>query len=134
MKNFMKVVVLLLLMTSCHPKTETQQVSGVEIPKLYIKTTTATGEGGTQVFTDTTTMVESDNFEVTLTAMGIGLAIYYYGSKDIGNGKFFNIVESDTIAKFIGSGEFLNYMSERGYKVVNEERNEIWNHYTFKRE
>ena len=117
-----------------YPKTEPQQESDRDAPTLYIKTTTATGEGDNQVFTDTTTMVDSDNFEVTLTAMGIGLAIYYYGSKDIGNGKFFNIVESDSIAKFRGSGEFLNYMSERGYKMVDEKRDEFSTDYTFKRE
>lgn len=141
MNNLMKRVILLLLITSCSAKTDSQQASNGASPKLYIKTTTATGVDDNQVVVDTTTMVDSDYFEVTLSVMGIGLATYYIGSKDIEKGqsvedfrwKYFNIVENDSIVKFNGSGEFINYMSERGYEMVDEQRNKYSNDYTFKR-
>jgi hypothetical protein len=84
-------------------------------------------------------MVDSDYFEVSLGVMGIGLATYYYGNKNIEKGqsvenftsKYFNIVENDSIVKFNGSREFINYMSERGYEMV--ESNNVSNDYTFKR-
>ena len=134
MKNLVKGAVLLLLLIPGIAITGTAQVLKSNTPKLYIKTTTTKGEGGNQVFTSTTTTVESEIFEVSLGVMGVGLANYYYGSKVIDDGKYFNIVENDSIVTFNGSGEFIKYMSARGYKMVSETRGEFANSYVFKRE
>ena len=139
MKNFVKSVLWLLVCTSCGSKIESSQVSESTGPKLYIQTTTATGVGEDHVF-DSTTVVDSDVFEVTLSVMGEGLAMYYIGTKDLGaeqsdgHLKFFNIVENDSIVKFNGSAEFMKYMSDRRYKMVSERRGEFANEYVFKRE
>lgn len=134
MKNLVNRAVLLLLVISCIAKTGTAQALKSAIPKLYIKTTTAKGEGNNQIFTSTTTTVESEIFEVSLGVMGVGLANYYYGSKVIDDEKYFNIVENDSIVTFNGSGEFIRFMSARGYKMVSERRGEFANDYVFKRE
>ena len=139
MNNFVKSVLLLIVCTSCGSKTAPQEPERTG-PQLYINTTTATGVGEDHVF-DSTTVVDSDVFEVTLSVMGEGLATYYIGTRDLGaeesdgHLKFFNIVEkNDSIVKFNGSGEFMKYMSERGYKMVSETKGEFANSYVFKRE
>jgi hypothetical protein len=139
MNNFIKSLILLFLFTSCGSKTESSQESERAGPKLYIRTTTATGVGEEHVF-DSTTVVNSDVFEVTLSVMGEGDSLYYIGTKDLGaeqsdgHLKFFNIVENDSIVRFNGSTEFMKYLSERGYKMVSEKRGEFANDYVFKRE
>ena len=126
----------LLLITSCNNAPKNSSKS----EKLYIKTTTVTGVDKKQVKTDVNSVVNSDYFEVSLSAYAD--YTYYKGQRDIvtptsiENFKsvFFIIVDKDgNDIKFKESTEFLNFMSAHGYEMVDQVKNDYGADYTFKK-
>lgn len=102
---------------------------------LYMKTTTLLQESKL----DTISKVTSDYLEVDLTEMnnkkykGKKLLQNNY-SKDNYKAIFFEIVdEKGNLLWFNNSSEFLNYISERGYEMVDKKETQYHISYTFKR-
>jgi uncharacterized lipoprotein YajG len=133
-----------LLITSCNntpktsSKTDTPKISS-KTEKLFIKTVSATGTGENQKSTETISEVTSDYFEIKLAAL---TDVGYGAQKDVITpevGKefkyvFFYIVNEDgSNIKFTTSTEFLNYMSLRGYEMVDQIKNEYGTDYIFKK-
>jgi hypothetical protein len=131
---------LLLIISSCKnaPKNPSNDNTS-RTEKLYIKTTTTTGTGKEAATKETITEVHSDYFEVGLDLQKTG---EYSASKEIYVPKtgekfkyiFFTISQEDgTMIKFNTSEEFLNFMSSRGYDMVNQIRNEYGANFTFRK-
>lgn len=126
---------LMLIISSCNnsPKNSSKT------EKLFIKTTSATGINEKQVKTETISEVTSDYFEIGLSSLDSG---GYGATKEVITpevGKefkyvFFYVVNKDgSSIKFTTSTEFLNYMSARGYDMVDQIKNEYGADYTFKK-
>jgi hypothetical protein len=131
---------LLFILNSCNntPKNSSTNNSK-KTEKLYIKTISATGVDKNQVKTETISEVTTDYFEVGLGSLTTG---GYSGQKDIITpevGKefkfvFFYIVKKDgSNITFTTSTEFLNFMSARGYEMVDQLKNNYGADYTFKK-
>lgn len=91
---------------------------------------------------DTTTEVASEYFEIGLYSYEGG--DHFTTKKDLEDvidldhpqntrSKYFEIVENDSLKSFSSSTEFLNYMSERGYEMVDQSKLRYHTDYTFKR-
>lgn len=131
----------LIIIISCG--TITKRSSGYE--KLFIKTISYTDIGSEQVKTETTSEITSDYFEVGLR--------FKYGLESLSEGQyiaikdiirpsshenfknvFFNIVDKDgNLIVFSTTTDLLNFMSVRGYEMIDQLKNEDGVDYTFKR-
>ena len=154
----MKYIVILIItinaILACSPKqSETQTLDSTEvqkskaIPILYIQTVTVIGTGDKQKTTKEITTINSDYFEVSLSSYGnvnpnkAGDSGFRAG-KEIENPKidaefryvFFDITDKDgTILDFKTSTDFLNFMSERGYEMIDQIKSKYHTDYTFKK-
>jgi hypothetical protein len=131
----------ILLISSCGIAIKESSVA----EKLYIKTTTYTGIGPTQIKTETISEITSDYFEVGLRFL-YGLESIsegqYIATKDIirpssdENFKnvFLNIVHKDgSLIIFSLTTDLLNFMSAHGYEMVDQLKNDEGVDYTFKK-
>ena len=116
--GLLSLIMMSIIMTSCN-----QQKS-----RLYIKTVTVIGIDENQVETDTITIINSDYFEIGL-YLGSSEEPSFITKKDvikptsIENYKavLFRIVQEDgNDIIFKSSTEFLNFMSKRGYEMIDQ--------------
>ncbi|MFC2119192.1 hypothetical protein ACFLSY_11170 [Bacteroidota bacterium] len=146
------ILFLVIILSSCKqgenesksdtgtPITEQKTEEESKKPQVYIKTVSAVGVDENQVKTDTITTIDTDYFEVGLYLMVD--ETNYTTKKDIvkptsiENFKsvFFYLVDNDGMKiNFKGSTEFLNFMSERGYEMVDQVKFDYHTDYTFKK-
>lgn len=153
MKNVLSLVVLVMFaFYSCNTSqkesnsTENDKVAEKTeldntIPKLYITTFTFTDTGANQKADSAITVINSDYFEVSLYSL-VDKSKGYYAKKDIENATsldnyryiFLEITTKDAEdVYFKNSTEFLNYMSEHNYEMVDQEKHQYRTDYTFKK-
>lgn len=110
-------------------------------PKIYIKTTTIKGLLANSQKEYNTTELKSDYFEIGLYSYSAG---YYTTKRELKNMvdeknlnnsimQFLEIVEKDSVKQFINTTQFLNYMSEGGYEMVDQSKLKYRTDYTFKK-
>ena len=123
-------LVTVLIITAC----------GKHKSELYILTTTVHGSDDKEVRKDSLTMIDSDYFETSLESMSNG-TIYRAGKELVKPSidqefqmTFFEIVAKDrTSLRFKTSGEFLKFMSSKGYEMTDQTKYKYHTDYTFKR-
>lgn len=154
---YMKYIIVLIITVNtflaCNSKqseiqnSDSGKIQAKAIPVLYIQTITAVGTGDKQKMTKAITIINSDYFEVSLNSFGnvnpnqAGDSGFRAG-KEIESPKidvefrsvFFDVTDKDgTILEFKTSTQFLNFMSERGYEMVDQIKSKYHTDYTFKK-
>ena len=135
MKYLGKILVFLILIsvscTQAPPPT----------PLIHIKTTTAIGAGDEQVKSEKVTQVTSNYFEVKLSVLAddpnsiAGGTIEQSGVGEPFKYVFFNIVSADEeVIKFKTPTEFLNFMTEHRYEMVDQKKSQNSTDYTFRKD
>ena len=131
MKIKLLVIVSFFFLFSCQSNTQ---------ESLLINTRTVTGSGENSKVTSVISTIESDYFEVTLSELSDEPK--FIAKKDLiepssmENYKyvFFNISDEEgENLKFDTSADFLNFMSERGYNLVDQVKNKYGGDYTFQK-
>jgi len=130
--GLLSLIMMSIIMTSCN-----QQKN--EKPRLYIKTVTVIGIDENQIETDTITIIDYDYFEIGLylrTDEGFMTNKDVIKATSIENYKAveFRIVQEDgSNIMFKSSTEFLNFMSKRGYDMIDQLKSKYHTDYTFKK-
>lgn len=130
MKYVVLILMLLCFLNSCQK----------DSPKIYIKTSTISGFPKMEK-RDTTTEVTMEYFEIGLYSYESGN--HFTTRKELENvidlehpqnskSKYFEIVENDSLKSFTSSTEFINYMLERGYEMVDQSKLRHHTDYTFR--
>jgi hypothetical protein len=118
----------------------TKNVDKPSRPQVFVKLSTTTGVNEKQITKDSNYVIENDYFEVGLYSVGQGKS--YIAEKEIEEPRSIENFKSVTLyivdstqnpISFKSSTEFLNYMSERGYEMVDQEKLKYHTDYTFKR-
>lgn len=137
---------LIILGISCAPKSEqikeqSQEPKVVkEVHKILVKFTSVTDVDGKQISKDTIKALDTEYFEIGLSSISKGTS--YIAQRDIEQSKvgqpfhseYLSIVHGDgNVVHFNDSNEFLNYMSERGYELVDQSKSKYRTDYTFKK-
>ncbi len=147
MKIFRSIAVIILIV-SCQPKVKEgssqDSKQTLSIPKLYIKTTEINGVDKKRIEKSEITIVTSHYFEISLlTQTHSDGSVSYVPNKqlispvslDNYKSKDFYIVadEKGSAKLFESTTEFLNYMSEREYDLVDQKESKHRIDYTFKK-
>lgn len=132
MKASSLIFIFLLIFNSCENKQA--------IAPLYITTTTATSPNGEIEKKMVTSQVDSDYFEVSLSELADKAE--FIATKDLvkaTSSKDFKYVFLEVTNKegeayhFATSTDFLNFMSERGFQLIDQKKTKFGGDYTFQR-
>lgn len=151
MKIKLLVIISLVYLLSCQSNTQeskagnSEQKEKIENQKelnkqLFISTRTVTGTEENRKDTSVITRIESDYFEVTLSKLSeepkfiATKKLIEPSSMENFKYVYFNITDEEgENFKFDTSVDFLNFMSERGYNLVDQVKNKYGGDYTFKK-
>ncbi len=121
MKNTLFTVLIILMAIACS--------CGIDNKPIYIATYKS-------IDSVVVSEVKDDYFEISLHSMQSGTN--YKASKEYkdseGDWVFIDIVDMEgERIRFTNSTEFLNFISERGYEMVDQSKEKYITHYTFKK-
>lgn len=152
MKIFNYSIVLLILFSSCQSNTQNSSSKNTEQntvnsnqeginPKLFISTRTRIAIKGIETDSSIVSIINSDYFEVRLSSLAdeakfIARNNTINAYEDGGNFKFVDFTIANKTGKsykFETNTDFLNFMSERGYDLVDQIKNKYSVDYTFKK-
>lgn len=126
--------------SSCNQSSQSKNVGKAIIPQVFVKLSTTTGVDEKRMTKDSNYVIETDYFEVGLYSVGQGKS--YIAEKEIEEPKSIENFKSVTLyvvdstqnpISFNNSTEFLNYMSERRYEMVDQQKLKYRTDYTFKK-
>lgn len=132
-KHLISIMLILSLLIAC--------TNEKKAPKLFLQTVTIEGTKKNEKTTKKTEVIDSDYFEIGLFLLvdkskGFHAKIEIEKPESIDNFRkvFAQIAdERDSAIYFKGSTEFLNYMSERGYLMVDQVKKKYSTDYTFQK-
>jgi len=117
----------------------------MQTEKLYIKTKDITGTAHKPITKETISVATMDYLEISLVKYpDPGKGDYFKAEKEIRdnyskdkpiNLQSISVVKDSkgTELRFYGSTEFLNYMSSRGYKMLDQKKEKYHTDYTFQK-
>lgn len=146
-KHLVSIMLIFSLLIACtNEKKEVTQKPNetneiVPTPKLYVQTVTIVGVDENEKTSKKSTVIDSDYFEIGLFSLvdkskGFHAKIDIEKPESIDNFRmvFAQIVdERDSAIYFRGSTEFLNFISERGYKMIDQVKKKYSTDYTFQK-
>lgn len=137
------LLVFSFILASCSNSNNSNDNNSAEKEKksnLFAKKLTVVGTGEEKKRTEDVSKIKSDYFEISLSLLSD--SDMYIATRDLekpSSMENFRMVvltitnkEGEDI-KFKGTTEFLNFMSEKGYEMVDQEKSKYSTSYTFKK-